>query len=73
MLADLDAGVLGAALMGLVAAGLGSDVAVLAEERVAIARTVEPRADRRQRAEDLHAAYIETYRALEPLFPRLSG
>lgn len=59
--------------MGLVAAGLGSDVAVLAEERVAIARTVEPRADRRQRAEDLHAAYIETYRALEPLFPRLSG
>ena len=72
VLTDLDAGVLGAALMGMVAAGLGPDVATLAEERVSIAGTIEPRGDRRQRAEDLYAVYAESYRALEGVFPRLS-
>jgi xylulokinase len=72
VLADLDAGVLGATLMGMVAAGLGSDVPGLAEERVRVARTIEPRPQRRRRADDLHEVYAQTYRALEPLFPRLA-
>lgn len=71
VLADLDAGVLGAALMGMVAARLGPDVQTLAEERVSIASTVEPRGEQRQRADDLHTVYLETYRALAPIFPRL--
>ncbi len=50
---------------------LGSDVASLAEERVGIAETVEPRVERRQRADDLQAVYRETYLALEPLFSQM--
>jgi xylulokinase len=71
VLADLDAGVLGAVFSGMVAAGLGPDVPTLAEERVRVERIVEPRAERRQRADALHEVYASTYRALEPLFPRL--
>jgi sugar (pentulose or hexulose) kinase len=66
-----DAGVLGAVLTGMVAAENGPDIGSLADEKVAIAEAVEPRHHRRQRAHDLHAVYVETYRALEPLFPRL--
>lgn len=72
MLATSDAGVLGATLTGMVAAGLGPDVPTLAEERVRVASTVEPRSSARARADELHAAYVEGYRALEPLFPRLA-
>ena len=72
VLADLDAGVLGATFTGMVAAGLGPDVASLAEGRVRVAETVEPRADRQPRADLLYEVYTQTYRAMEPLFPRLA-
>jgi xylulokinase len=72
VLADLDAGVLGAALMGMVAGGLGPDVPSIAEEHVSIATSLEPRPRRRERADELFAVYSESYRALEPLFPRLA-
>lgn len=69
----IDVGVLGAALMGGVAAGLGADVPAMAEERARIAATLEPRPEHRARLDDLYAVYRQSYRALEPLFPRLSG
>lgn len=69
----IDVGVLGAALMGLVAAGLGTDVPALAEERVRVAATLDPRPEQRARLDDLYALYSQSYRALEPLFPRFSG
>lgn len=72
VLAELDAGVLGAVFSGMVAGGLSPDVPTLAEERVHVATTVEPRPGRRQRADALHGVYAHTYRALEPLFPRLA-
>jgi xylulokinase len=72
VLTDLDAGVLGATFMGMVAAGLGADVATLAEERVTVAETLAPRPARRERADKLFTAYSESYEALESLFPRLT-
>lgn len=73
VLATVDAGVLGATLMGMVAAGLGSDVATLAEERVTAAQVLEPRAEARARLDGLYGVYRDGYHALEPLFWRLSG
>ena len=71
VLADQDAGVLGAVFMGMVAAGLAPDLATLAEERVVVSQTVEPEPEHRERADELHAVYVDSYRALEPLFPAL--
>ena len=72
VLAERDAGVLGSVLMGQVAAGLAPDLRALAEERVRVVQTIEPRADRRRRADMHHEVYMEAYRALQPLFARLS-
>ena len=73
VLAEPAAGVLGSVFMGLVAAGLAPDVATLAEERARVSETIQPRAERRERADALHAVYTQSYRALEPLFPRLAA
>jgi len=59
--------------MGMVAAGLAADVPTLAEERVRVSERLDPRAARGARMDDLYGVYSESYRALEPLFPRLSG
>jgi xylulokinase len=66
-----DAGVLGATFAGMVAGGLGQDVATLAEAKVRVRTALEPRADASARLDDLYGLYAESYRALEPLFPRL--
>lgn len=73
-LATRDSGVLGAALMGLVAAGVERDIAAAATNRVTIAAIVEPDPDpgAAARLDDLYGIYRDTYRALEPIFPRLS-
>jgi xylulokinase len=74
-LATRDSGVLGAALMGLVAAGWETDIAAAATHRVRVAEIIEPDpgAGSMARLDDLHAIYRNTYRALEPLFPRLAA
>lgn len=72
VLAALDAGVLGAALLGMVAAGLGADVTALAEEQVAVSHALDPRAHAGERLDQLHGVYVDGYRALEPLFGRLT-
>lgn len=71
VLATTDAGVLGAALLGMVAAELG-DLAALAERHVRLGHTVEPSAEGRSRSDDLYGVYAEAYRALEPLFSRVA-
>lgn len=73
VLDTLDAGVLGAVFMGMVAAGLGADVPTLADERVRVSELLEPDSPNARRLADLHVTYVETYKALEPLFSRLSA
>jgi len=73
VLETLDSGVLGAALLGMVAAGIEDDLDGLAERRVRVAREVEPEPDDRARMDDLFAAYQATYEALVPVFPKVSG
>ncbi|MGD8485470.1 MAG: FGGY-family carbohydrate kinase [Chloroflexota bacterium] len=73
VLATLEAGVLGATLLGMVAAGLGPDVPTLAEDLVHVADRLEPRPSMVSRMDDLHGVYAAGYRALEPLFARLSA
>jgi xylulokinase len=74
VLETLDAGVLGAALIGMVAAGLGRSGGLegLIDQHVRVASRVEPRLDARHRSDDLYGLYTESYRALEPVFPRLA-
>jgi xylulokinase len=74
-LATRDSGVLGAALLGLVAAGLETDSAAAATHRVTIAETVEPDPDPASvaRLDTLYGVYRDTYGALEPLFRRLAA
>jgi xylulokinase len=71
VLATTDAGVLGAALSGMVAGGMADDLGDLAEERVWVASTLEPDAGAAARLDELHGIFVESYHALEPLFPRL--
>jgi xylulokinase len=71
LLTNVDAGVLGAALLGMVGADSGKDLAALAEQHVRIDRIVDPSADGRSRLDDLYGVYVDAYQALEPLFPRL--
>jgi xylulokinase len=71
VLETLDSGVLGATLLGMVAAGLADALAPLAEEHVRIAEVIDPEADEQSRLDDLYDVYREAYVALEPLFPRL--
>jgi xylulokinase len=73
VLETLDSGVLGATLMGMVAAGLADDLASLAEEHVRVAEEVEPVAAERARLDDLFGIYVDAYAVLEPLFHRLGG
>jgi xylulokinase len=71
-LATLDSGVLGAALIGIVGTGIGSDLAALADSRATIASVVDPEPAEQARLDDLYAVYRETYTALRPVFGRLA-
>ncbi len=73
VLESVDAGVHGAALLGMVAAGLAADIADLAEERVRVAESIDPEAGLSARLGELYAVYTDSYRALEPIFPRLAS
>lgn len=73
VLETLDAGVLGATLMGMVAAGIDDDLEGLAERRARVAAQVDPDPAQQARLSQLFGVYRETYRALEPVFPMLSG
>ena len=72
LLETLDSGVLGAALMGLVAAGIETDLESAASRRVRIAEKIEPRPGARPRLDDLYATYLDSYQALEPVFTSLA-
>lgn len=73
LLATRDSGVLGAALMGLVAGGLEADIGSAAAHRVTVAATVDPDAASAPRLRDLYAIYRDTYQALVPVFTRLAA
>jgi xylulokinase len=68
-----DAGVLGSALVGIVAAGIEDDLVDLAERCVHVSSRVDPDAAAEPRLVDLFGVYEDAYRALEPLFPRLTS
>ena len=70
VLETLEAGVLGATLLGMVAAASG-ELPELADHHVRVRTTIDPAPDAQVRADQLYAVYADTYRALEPLFPRL--
>jgi len=73
LLATRDSGVLGAALMGLVAAGAAADIETAAARHVAVAATVEPDPGTTGRLAELYGLYRETYEALVPVFRRLAA
>jgi len=73
LLTTRDSGVLGAALMGLVAGGLEADIESAAAHRVTVAATVDPDPAAVPRLRDLYAIYRETYAALVPVFTRLAS
>ena len=70
-LASPDSGVLGAALLGLVAAGIEPDLDAAGTRRVRLATPVEPEPAEQPRLDALYGLYTATYAALEPIFPRL--
>jgi xylulokinase len=72
VLETLDSGVLGATLLGMVAARLADDVADLAEAHVRVAEVAEPAAAEQARLAELFGVYRDAYVALEPLFPSLT-
>jgi xylulokinase len=72
-MATLDTGTLGAALMGLVAAGIEADIAEAAERWVRVAAQVDPQPGTRARLDTLYGVYREAYDALVPIFPRLAA
>jgi len=69
----LDSGVVGAALMGAVAASLEPDLEKAATRRVATASEVEPEPDESSRLEDLYGIYRESYLSLVGVFRRLQS
>ncbi len=71
VLETFDAGVLGAALMGMVAGDVTDDLEALAEERVRVRAQIDPENDDRARLDHLYGVYAETYQALEPVFSKL--
>lgn len=71
VLETLDSGVLGATLLGMVAAGLADDLASLAEDHVRVAEIVEQEPAEQSRLDELFGVYRDAYAALEPVFPRL--
>ena len=73
VLESIDAGVHGATLLGMVAAGLATDIADLAEERVHVVESIDPDPALAARLDELYGVYADSYRALEPIFPRLAS
>lgn len=73
VMATLDTAVLGAALMGMVAADLEPDLAVAAERYARVESTVRPDETHRARLDDLYGIYREAYGALRPLFGRIAA
>lgn len=69
----LDSAVLGAALMGLVAAGIEADLGSASTRRARVASAVEPDPADQARMDDLYGAYRASYQALLPVFTRLSA
>lgn len=67
----LDSGVVGAALMGAVAAGLEPSLEDAATRHVAISAEVEPEVDESARLEHLYGIYRESYQSLVDVFGRL--
>ena len=72
VMATLDSAVLGAALMGMVAARLQPDLTTAAERYAAIATVIDPEPTMRTRLDDLYAIYRDAYPALKPLFGMLA-
>jgi xylulokinase len=72
VLETLDSALLGAILLGLNAAGLEPDLDAATESRIRVAADLQPDPVAHSRMDDLYGTYRETYRALEPVFPRLS-
>ncbi|MFN8520298.1 MAG: FGGY-family carbohydrate kinase [Chloroflexota bacterium] len=73
VMATLDSAVLGAALMGMVAAGVEPNLAGAAARYARVAATIEPDPLREARLDDLYAVYRDAYGALKPLFGRLGS
>lgn len=71
VLKNLESGVVGAALMGAVAAGLESSLEDAAADRVTISAEVEPDPAESSRLEHLYGVYRESYEALVGVFPHL--
>jgi xylulokinase len=71
VLETVDAGVLGAALMGMVAGGIADDLEALAEQWVRVRIQIDPGKEERARLDHLYGVYAETYLALEPVFSKL--
>ena len=71
VLRTLESSVLGAALIAQAALGHQTSLEHLAEQAVAISERIEPDAACAIRLERLYGVYQDTYRALEPIFPRL--
>ena len=59
--------------MGMVAAGIEEDLESASDRRVKVASQVDSEPASRKRLDDLYEVYLETYEALEPVFPRLAG
>ena len=73
LLATRDSGLLGGALMGLVAAGVEADIESAAARRVTLAAQIDPDPEAVARLNDLYGIYRDTYAALVPVFNRLAG
>jgi xylulokinase len=73
VLETVDSGVLGATLMGMVAAGIEPDLDALADRRASVADRVDPEPEERHRMDDLYEVYLATYEALIPVFPSVAG
>ena len=73
MMATFDTGTLGAALMGLVAAGIEADMGEAAGRWVKVATQVDPQPGTQARLDTLYAVYREAYDALVPIFPGLAA
>lgn len=71
VMATVDSAVLGAALVGMVAAGIERDLASAAERYAVVGHSVEPDASLATRLDDLFGVYQDAYPALKALFPRL--
>lgn len=73
VMATLDSAVLGAALMGMVAAGLEPDLASAADRYARVGATVTPDPSMGPRLDDLYGIYRDAYPALQALFPRFGS